>query len=599
MVTRSRFAVIVHADVIDSTVLVQRDERIAHDRIRDAFRLLSETVETYGGTAHEVRGDALVAEFVQPSAAVAAALAFQAANTKNNETIDDEIVPRVRVGLALGEVVIADGTITGAGVVLAQRLEQLAEDGGVVVQGAVVEALPSRLPFERRFLGEKALKGFSEPVRAFAVSLPEGGKAPVPEPFAEASQPSSDTVPPDQGAQFKDLSPADRPTLAVLPFKNLSDDPDQAYFADGLTEDIITMLAQIDQIAVASRNSAFTAQKQTDNVAEAATLLGVRYVLSGSMRQAGRRVRLAVQLTDTATDTDLWATRFDRDLEHIFAVQDEITLTIATALQIRLTEGEQAALRYTTTENIEAWTAFVQGLGQFRTVSQESYRKARRHFEEALKHDSNSAQILAMLACTHAIEARFYWTADRDASLAAAKTHADAALALDPENADGWAALGYWHMCRLELDDSTAAYARAAEIAPDHADLHALYALALTFAERPDEAVSAAERAMALSPHDPGWYCGVLGHAYRYAGRYDDAIAILAEYNKRSPGFGLVDLVLTQAEMGDMDAARTSAAALLENRPGFTIEGWALTQNCADPARLDADRALLAAAGLP
>ena len=223
-------------------------------------------------------------------------------------------------------------------------------------------------------------------------------------------------------------------------------------------------------------------------------------------------------------------------------------------------------------------------------MSADTYRHARKCFEEALREDPDSAQIHATLACTHAIEGRFFWTEDRDKSLELAKTHADRALEIDDKNADAFAALGYWHMAHMRLEDSVAAYARAVEIAPDHADLRALYALALTFAERADDAVSQAEQAMQLNPLDPGWYHGVLGHAYRYAGRYSDALAVLLEYNRQGAGFGLVDIVLTYADLGEWDKAESYARALLAARPGFSIANWELTQNCIDPNRLNTDR---------
>ncbi len=184
MATRSKLAVIFHADVVGSTGLVQQDEGIAHDRMRDSFKRLSHTVSAYGGITHEVRGDALVAQFDRASDAVSAALLFQAENARANTSITDDIRPEVRVGIALGEVVIADETVTGAGVVMAQRLEQLSHAGGVVIQGAVHEAVPRRLPFAYEFLGEQEVKGFDEEIRAFSVALREGASVPDPQPLA-------------------------------------------------------------------------------------------------------------------------------------------------------------------------------------------------------------------------------------------------------------------------------------------------------------------------------------------------------------------------------------------------------------------------------
>ncbi len=241
-----KLAVLLHADVVGSTTLVQLDETVAHRRIQDAFREFSAHIERFGGCTRELRGDALVAEFERASDAVAAALAFQQANTARNTALDDDIRPQLRIGISMGEVVIADGTVTGAGVVLAQRLEQLAGDGGVVVQGSVVETIPRRLPFDFENLGEQELKGFDQPVRAFAVRLNHGSSIPEPE---EAHDPPS--VPPERQRT------SDKPSIAVLPFDNMSNDPEQEYFADGMVEDIITALSHIKQWRVVARNSSF------------------------------------------------------------------------------------------------------------------------------------------------------------------------------------------------------------------------------------------------------------------------------------------------------------------------------------------------------
>ncbi len=227
-----KLAVILHADVVGSTALVQRDEALAHERIQDVFHRFSGTIESYNGHPLELRGDALVAEFNRASDAVQASLAFQAENTRFNATLEDEVQPTLRVGISLGEVVIADNTITGEGIVLAQRLEQLASAGGVCIQGAVYEAVPGRLPFDYESLGEQELKGFSEPVRAYAVSLKPGGAIPEPEAAARL-----DTLA---------LDLPNKPSIVVLPFTNMSGDREQEYFSDGISEDLTTALSRFD-----------------------------------------------------------------------------------------------------------------------------------------------------------------------------------------------------------------------------------------------------------------------------------------------------------------------------------------------------------------
>ena len=305
-----KLAVILHADVVGSTALVQKNETLAHERIQSAFENFSEIIKAYGGIAREIRGDALVAEFDRASDAVAAALAFQIINGEFNSTLIDDIQPQLRIGISLGEVIIADNTITGAGVVLAQRLEQLAEPGGAVVQGSVSETVPSRMPFEFEGLGEQMVKGFDQPVRAFIATLKSGEKPPAPDEMVSASEatPSGPQIP-------------DEPSIAVLPFTNMSNDPEQEYFSDGITEDIITALSKISSMLVIARNSTFIYKGKAVDVKQVGRDQGVRYVLEGGVRKAGNRVRITAQLIDTTTGQHRWAERYDRNMEDIFAVQ--------------------------------------------------------------------------------------------------------------------------------------------------------------------------------------------------------------------------------------------------------------------------------------
>lgn len=572
-----RLAAVLAADVAGYTRLMEQDTDgtvSAWQAARDD--VIRPSVESHSGKIVKLTGDGFLVEFSSVQNAVSCAIALQEGLAAGSL--------KFRMGINLGDIIDDGEDIHGEGVNIAARIEALADPGGISISGGVYEQVRNRIDAQYEDRGEHEVKHVTAPVRVYAIQT------------NTVVADERDFAISEKTAPKNDLE--SHPVIAVLPFTDLSGDPDQDYFADGITEDLITTLSQIGHLSVVSRNSTFTFKGLNPSAAEVGEKLNAGFVVSGSLRKSGTRIRITAQLTNIATDTQLWADRYDRDMEDIFAVQDEITLTIATALQVKLTEGEQAKLRYTTTDNVKAWSSFIRGLSLFRTVSADTYRQARRCFEDALNEDPNSAQIHAMLACVHAIEGRFYWTSDREGSLGQAKIHADIALAADTETADAWAALGYWHMGYSRLDDSVVAYARAVELAPDHADLHALHALALTFAERPEDGVREAELAMTLNPLDPGWYYGVLGHAYRYAGRFDDALNILLEYNRLSPTFGLVDLTLTCADMGKMDEARRYGKALLAARPDFTVENWALTQNCANPQRLIDDRKSLIDAGL-
>ncbi|MFQ5761348.1 MAG: adenylate/guanylate cyclase domain-containing protein, partial [Acidiferrobacterales bacterium] len=379
-----RLAVILHADVVGSTKLVQRDERVAHERITDAFQRFFETTKEYGGEVHEIRGDALLAEFARASDAVCAALAFQQQNSAHNQTLDDDIIPDVRIGVALGEVVIADNTITGAGVVLAQRIEQLCEPGGVNITEAIREALPSRLPLDNENLGKHELKGFEKSVRVYAVRLQADTAIPPPEPQQVTKQNRTPLIAAAVAVLvviavalvwFKPWQPElelasvermafplpDEPSIAVLPFDNLSADPAQEAIADGFTESLITTMAQMPQLFVIARNSTFTYKGKPVKVKQVAEELGVRYVLEGSIQREGDTLRIAAQLIDAVKGHHLWADSYDRDANALFAVQDEIIRQIFIALHVKLVMGEHGRVQQQGTENFAAYLNWLEG----------------------------------------------------------------------------------------------------------------------------------------------------------------------------------------------------------------------------------------------
>ena len=336
-----KLTVIMHADVVGSTALVQANETLTHQRIRDTLQRFSEAISAQGGTAHEVRGDALVAEFPSASDAVEAALSFQTANSARLEDVTDDIKPVLRVGIAMGEVVVADDTVTGEAVVMAQRLGQLAEPGGVCIQGMTKDTIPKRLSYRYEQLGQQVLKGFSEPVLAYTVERADARAAADP--------------PPETSSEFVSLELPDEPSIAVLPFANMSGDPEQEYFSDGITEDIITVLSRISGLLVIARNSTMVYKGQAVDVKQVGREQGVRYVLEGSVRKAGNRIRVTAQLIDATTGHHRWAERYDRDLDDIFAVQDEIAGHITVEMRAELTEGEQARMRAKGVSSIEAW----------------------------------------------------------------------------------------------------------------------------------------------------------------------------------------------------------------------------------------------------
>lgn len=419
----TKLVVILHADVVGSTALVQIDERVAHERIQDAFLRLSESISNYRGSTHEVRGDALVAEFDRGSDAISAALDFQAANRRHNRGLVGEIRPELRVGIAMGEVIIADNTLTGAGVVLAQRLEQLAADGGVVVQGAVYEATPRRLPFDYEFLGEQTLKGFDELVRAYSVGLKAGESIPVPESARQFDSRRAPGSPP--------LELPSKPSIAILPFENLSADPEQEYFSDGIAEDVITALSRFHDLFVIARNSSFVYRGRSVDVREVGRELGVQYVVEGSVRRSGPRVRLSVQLIEAATGNHIWAERFDRSLEDVFAVQDEVTERVAAAVgrSVNVFEGTRAVERRP--QELGGWELLARAEWHVNRTSQDSLSRARALCLEAIERFPDYPSGYSLLARVYCLQS-LYGVAE--GSVDDAARVARQAIALDPND---------------------------------------------------------------------------------------------------------------------------------------------------------------------
>jgi adenylate cyclase len=381
----------------------------------------------------------------------------------------------------------------------------------------------------------------------------------------------------------------------------MSGDPEQDYFCDGLVEDIITTLSKLAGLRVIARNSSFVYKGRAVDIREAAKQLGVRYVLEGSVRKSGNRIRITAQLIDAIDGAHLWAERYDRALDDIFAIQDEITLVLATEMQVKLTDGEQARLHYTTTTNVEAWTCWVQGLSHYRqAVTKEANGPARLYWEKALALDPNSASLNAMLGFLHAVDARFGWWDDRETALGKARAYADRALELDPRNADASITSSCFHLMRGSYDEAVADARRAVALAPGSADVASLAGFVFTPSGYPEEAVMQNEKAIALNPNYPPMYLGMLGDSYRQVGRTEDAIAAFKAYHARSPGFGLTDLVIIYQESGRPEEVTRTAGQLLAARPNFTIAAWLKTQFVRrDKARVEADAAALRAAGLP
>ena len=569
-----KLAVLLHADVVGSTALVQMNETLAHQRIQDTFRRFSATITSHGGTATEIRGDALVAEFSRASDSVSAAIAFQAQNIEHNANLNDEIRPEIRVGISLGEVVVADGTVTGAGVVLAQRLEQLAPPNGVVVQGSVSETVPDRMPFDFDSLGEQTLKGFERPVRAFVVrlkpdsELPGAEGAPSATVLKEAAADPVEERPP--------LELPDEPSIAVLPFTNMSGDPEQEFFSDGITEDIITALSRISGLLVVARNSTMVYKGKAVDVKQVGREQGVRYVLEGSVRKGGNRVRVSAQLIDATTGHHQWADRYDRELDDIFAVQDEITRRITVEMHVQLEKGEQARVWASGTKNVEAWEKTIHGMKLYATFVREDNFEARRLAQAAIAIDPNFAQAWTLLGWTNWTDVIGGWTASREETLKEAQEHASRALNLANDDPSALALLGEVLWLGGEREQALDMLEKAVGLAPNNATLTANLGNVLFFDGRIQESVDKIKRAMRLSPIYPAWYLALLGAGCHLMEEHEFAIECLIDAVQREPDSALCKLWLAQAlvECDRSHEAKLVARDIMRVVPGFSVTRW-------------------------
>ena len=582
-----RLAAVLAADVAGYSRLMGIDEEGTLAQLKAVRRdLVDPTIASHRGRIVKTTGDGMLVEFASAVDAARSAIEVQRGMAERNADVPQQIRLEFRIGIHVGDIIIDENDIFGDGVNIAARLEGIAEPGGVCISDDAQRQIRGKIDIAFGDMGPQVLKNIVEPMRSWRLLLDENT------PSKRSEKPSSEPAL---------LTLRDKPSIAVLPFQNMSGDPEQEHFCDGLVEDIITTLSKLAGLRVIARNSTFVYKGRSVDIREAARQLGVRYVLEGSVRKSGNRIRITAQLIDATDGAHLWAERYDRAMDDIFAIQDEITLVLATEMQVKLTEGEQARLHYTTTSNVEAWTYWVQGMSHHRkAVTKEEYGQARFFWEKALALDPASASLNAKLGFLHSLDARFGWWDDRETATDKARAYADRALEIDPRNADAYTASSLILLVQRLHDEAVAAARKAVKLAPGAADTAELASHVLTASGFPEEAVLMSEKAMTLSPNYPAVYLGTLGNAYRLSGRTEQAIAAFQAYHARNPGFGLTDIVIAYQQTGRPEEARRAAEQLLTARPNFTVAAWLKTQfSRRDAAQVEADTAALRAAGLP
>jgi len=561
-----RLAAILSADAVGYSRLMAEDEA-GTIRTLTAYRhQISGLVSDHRGRVVDAPGDNVLAEFRTALDAVECGVEIQRVIRARNAGIPAERQMQFRVGIHMGDVAAEGDRIYGSGVNIAARLEALAEPGGICISAAVHEQVESRLDLGYEDLGEQSVKNIPKPVRVYRVQL-DAGRADAPRSagrgwarlrIAAASLASLivlvaaalwlswpaplGLVLDVAGLSGPPVNPPlpDEPSIVVLPFDNMSGDPEQEYFADGITEELTTDLSQNPALFVIARNSAFTYKSAPVNVEQVGRELGVRYVLEGSVRKVGNRVRITAQLIDATTGFHLWSEAFDRDLNEIFALQTEISERITGALGMEIPRAEYERIRQAPTDSLSAYDSFFRGLRHFVEFTREGFEKSRPFFERAIELDPGFAQAHASLGATYLLEHLQGWNLD-DALLDRALALGERALALDPENPVALNLIGAVLMSRGRLAEARVFAERTVEANPNWNVAHFVLALHQAQSGELLDAIRSANFALRLNPRAPAGELGAIGAAYFAAGRTDKAVELWERVRAANP-----DLLLSR-----------------------------------------------------
>ena len=514
-------------------------------------------ISDHGGRIIDTAGDGILAEFASVVNAVESAIAIQRIVAERNAQVQERRRIWLRIGVNQGDIIHDETRVYGDGVNVAARLESIAEPGGICISAKVYDEIAGKMNVACQDLGTHQLKNITRPVRVYRIEL-------------DAALRNSQRI------EKPTLPVPEKPSIAVLPFINLSTDPEQEYFADGIVQDLITELSRFSELFVIARNSSFQYKGKATDVRQIGRELGVRYVLEGSVRRGGDRIRISAQLVDASTAAHRWAEYYDRKIEDVFAVQDEVVRTIVAILAAHVRKAETERARTKPPNSWQAYDYYLQAaeaLAAFASsMRAEDIFEARRLLQQSLTVDANYARSYVVLANTHA--AAFVNRMDSDflnpAAVDLAHQYARKAVELDPNLPDAHAVLGFVLVWMRQHDASIVEFERAVALNPNYVDWRFGWALALTGNAR--RAIDVLEAYMRLDPfHAPVASCFV-GYAYFMLGHYSRALRVLQDFVSRVPraAFGHMWLAATHAELGQLDEARAAVTEVLRLRPGYT-----------------------------
>jgi adenylate cyclase len=594
---KRKLTAILSADVAGYSRLMGEDEEATVRTITTYREVLTTLIQQHNGKVVDSPGDNLLAEFASVVDSVQCAVAVQKEIKSLNDELPENRKMRFRIGINLGDVIQEEERIYGDGINIAARLEGLAKPGGICISGTSYDQVKNKLNLGYKNLGEHSVKNIAEPVRVYRVLTdPEasgkviGEKRKAKRWLALAAAivlivvvggvtgwyfylRQSTKIEPASMEKMAYPLP-DKPSIAVLPFDNLSGIPDQDYLADGITENIITALSYIPEIFVIARNSTFTYKGKAVKAQKVAEDLGVRYILEGSVQRAGDRLRITAQLIDATTGRHLWADRYDRDLQDLFALQDEITLKIVFALEVKLSVGVQTRLARKTMPNFEAWSYYVRGYGHMKQHTKDDNAKARELFERAANLDPGYAPAITALGWTYWEDAFHGWSETRGESLQRAVELAEKAQALD--DSDPWihALWGAIYLRQGRYDQAIAEGEKSVALGPNQSFPHILLGTYLHHIGRYKEALPLVRKAMRLDPYYPSIYLELLGHVYLSMEAYEKAVEAFRVLVVREPQskMGHRGLAIAYIRLGRKEQARSEVAEVLRFFPEYSLE---------------------------
>src|SRR4249919_502862 len=543
-----RLSAILAADIAGYSALMGADEARTVRDLKGHQAVVLPMVSEFGGRVIDTAGDGILAEFPSVLNAVECAVAIQRKMAERNAAIEPERRMEFRIGINLGDVIYDNDRIFGDGVNVAARLEGIAEPGSICVSGKVHEEIHAKIGLPYEDLGDKRLKNIAEPVRVYRIRL-------------------------DRAPRRTVLALPEKPSIAVLPFQNMSGDPEQEYFSDGMTEDLITDLSKVSGLFVIARNSSFAYKGRSVNVQEIGRDLGVCHVLEGSVRKAGNRVRITAQLIDAGSGGHLWAERFDRDLTDIFSMEDEVVEKIVRALAVTLTQGEEQRLRQRGTGNVEAYQFWLRGRELLTRSTRESVAQARAMYRRAIEIDMNFSAPHAGLALAAISDYVSDWAPDPAQALMEAERWARRALELNDQEPVSHMALGNALLWRRDHEGALAEFGRMIALDPNFAQGHTATGLALMYAGEPAQALEPFAKAMRLDPHYPDIVLHFLAQANFSLGKYEIAAHQLRDRIARNPGTDASRMLLASCygHLGRAVDARGVWAELLKVNPDFSL----------------------------